>query len=279
MNKHKNIIKGFGYAFGFFALYYVISVAVSLITELTVILRYFPEFYTENASLSTEQYEFFIDKFYSLNGVMNISATILVIGITALIFFFKGLDSKSILGIKKPKGNFIWLSYFGGVFTGVTLSTLIAMIPVPESWLEANGEAVDAVTQGNIILVMISVFIFAPLVEEFVFRGLMMGFLKKYVNTAAAVIVPALIFCIVHGNILQSIYTFIAALVFSYFRLRGKSFWCAFLTHCGFNMSNILIIALGNTSIYLKFAVGAVSLAIIMLGSEFVFNDNRKGNN
>lgn len=279
MSKYNNIIKGFGYAFGFFALYYVISVAVSLVTELAVILRYFPEFYTENASLNREQYEFFIKKFYSLNGVMSITTTVLVIVITAIIFKVKGFDSKSILGIKKPKRNFIWLSYFGGVFTGVTLSTLLAMVPVPESWLNANGEAVEAVTQGNIIFVMISVFISAPLVEEFVFRGLMMGFMKKYVNTAVAVVVTALIFAVVHGNILQGIYTFIAALIFSYFRLRGKSFWCAFLAHCGFNMSNILIVALGDTSIYLKFAVGIVSLSVILFGTEFVFNDNRKGNN
>ena len=276
MSKFKKIAKGSGYALGFFVLFYVISVAVSFVTELAVILRYFPEALTDGGALSAEQQTALINKIYSLKSVMSIISTVLVIGVTALIFLFSGMDAKNILGMRKPKKNFVWLSYFGGIFTGVSLSALITFIPMPESWIEANGEAVGAVTQGNTVLVLLSVFITAPLLEEFVFRGLMMGFIKKYWALAPAVILPAVVFGIIHGNILQGLYTFAAALVFSYFRIKGNSFWCAFTAHCGFNMSNILTALMGNVRSEIKFAVGLLALITIICGAEFVFGDRKK---
>ncbi|MBQ8164541.1 MAG: CPBP family intramembrane metalloprotease [Clostridia bacterium] len=276
MNKLKKIIRGLVAGFGFFILYYVVSMAVSFVTELAVILRYYPSYITSESGLTEEQYDLLVNKLYSLNGLMNIITTVLVIGIVALIFLFKGLDAKNILGMRKPQKGFAWLSYFGGIFTGVSLSCLITMLPVPEAWNEANDEAVGAVTSGNPLLVIISIFISAPLLEEFVFRGGMMGFIKKNWNTAAAVIIPAVIFGVIHGNILQGLYTFAAALVFSYFRLKGKSFWCAFLAHCGFNMSNILTALMGSTPAFMKFVVGTVALAVVFYGAEHVFSEKIK---
>jgi len=276
MSNFKKIIKGLACAFGFFILYYAVSMAVSFVTELAVILRYFPSYLTNGEGLSAEQYDFLLKKLYSLNGLMSIVGTAAVIGIVALIFLFKGLDAKNILGMRKPRKNFAWLSYFGGVFTGVSLSTLITLIPIPDSWNEANDEAIGAVTSGNPLLVIISVFITAPLLEEFVFRGCMMGFIKKYWNTAAAVIIPAVLFGIIHGNILQGLYTFTAALVFSYFRLKGKSFWCAFLAHCGFNMSNILTALMGRIPTAAKFGVGIAALTLVIYGAEAVFSEKTK---
>lgn len=276
MNKVKKIIRGLVLGFGFFILYYGVSMAVSFVTELAVILRYFPSFFDGKNSLTEEQYDLLLSKLYSLNGLMSIISTVLVIGIVALIFLFKGLDAKSILGMRKPREGFGWLSYFGGVFTGVSLSTLITILPIPDSWSDANAESVGIVMSGNLYLVLISVFITAPLLEEFVFRGGMMGFIKRDWNTVAAVIIPAIVFGWIHGNILQALYTFVSALVFSYFRLKGKSFWCAFLAHCGFNMSNILVILMGNMSLGLKLGIGLVALAAVFYGAEEVFSDKNK---
>jgi len=282
MGKFKKIAKGLGYAVVFFALYYGINVAVSFFTELAGILRYFPGFFTAGETLSAEQQDLLLNKMYALNGVASIITTVLMVGITALIFLFSGMDGKNILGMRKPKKNFAWLSYFGGVFIGVCLSTLINIIPFPDAWNEANKESVSAATTGNPVLALLFVFILAPFLEEFVFRGLMMGFIKKYWSITPAVILPALIFGIIHGNILQGLYTFAAALAFSYFRVKGNSFWCAFLAHCGFNMSNILTVLMGKVPDVVKCAVGLIAFIVVICGAEFVFSDRKKkvkGNN
>lgn len=276
MDRIKKIIRGLVLGFGFFILYYVISMTVSFVTELVVILRYFPSYFDGGSSLTKEQYALLLNKLYSLNGLISVITTVLVISVVALIFMFRGMDSKRILGMKKPKERFGWLSYFGGIFTGVSFSALIALLPIPDSWNQANNESVGIAMSGNRFLVFVSVFITAPLLEEFVFRGCMMGFIKRDWNTIAAVLIPAIVFGWIHGNILQGLYTFSAALIFSYFRIKGDSFWCAFLAHCGFNMSNILLVFLGNVPILLVLGIGLFGLIEILYGAEFIFGRKTK---
>ncbi|MBU5894754.1 CPBP family intramembrane metalloprotease, partial [Vibrio cholerae O1] len=55
--------------------------------------------------------------------------------------------------------------------------------------------------------------ILIPIYEQIVFRGIIFGYLRKNFNIIGAVLVQALIFGIMHLNLVQGIYTFILGIV------------------------------------------------------------------
>ncbi|MBQ3417189.1 MAG: CPBP family intramembrane metalloprotease [Ruminococcus sp.] len=83
---------------------------------------------------------------------------------------------------------------------------------------------------GDIFMSYLTIAVIPALAEEFAFRGIVMGMLKKY-SGALAVIVSSAIFGLMHGNIIQIPFAFCGGLIFGFIALKTNSLLPGILIH------------------------------------------------
>jgi membrane protease YdiL (CAAX protease family) len=89
-----------------------------------------------------------------------------------------------------------------------------------------------------IVFYILMICVFAPLLEEFIFRGLILQSLRKF-GDVFAIVISAMLFGLMHGNLLQAPFAFIAALAFGYFVIKLNSIWVSVIAHCFINTSSV----------------------------------------
>lgn len=70
--------------------------------------------------------------------------------------------------------------------------------------------------------------IFAPLVEELIYRGLVLRYLEKY-GKVFAILMSAMFFGLMHGNPTQAIFAFLFGILYGYIALEYSILWTIFL--------------------------------------------------
>lgn len=109
----------------------------------------------------------------------------------------------------------------------VALSGMILSTIFP-SYLEVSKTISNAT--GS-YLQLFSIVICAPIFEEIFFRGFMLGYLKKNFNIVGAIIVQAVVFGIMHGNIVQGIYASILGIALAIVYLHYESLFACIIVH------------------------------------------------
>ncbi|WP_442945427.1 lysostaphin resistance A-like protein [Oceanirhabdus sp. W0125-5] len=134
---------------------------------------------------------------------------------------------------------------------------------------------------SNSYLGLFQVIIVFPIFEEILFRGLIFNSIKKHTNLILAIILQALIFSIIHGNITQSIYTFISAIIYVLIYLKTNSIISPILMHivCNFvgTVGITLLINLPNTvfyfTLYSSIVICIISFIFILKTNKTKFNE------
>ena len=163
--------------------------------------------------------------FSALSGLLTIAAVL-------LIYLIR----------RKKLGDALWLRRVEGpgLMSGVALAPALYLIitlvmsALPEEWLESYGEASSSIGTGGLIGVAATVLV-APVVEELIFRGLMMTRLSQAVPGWLAAVLSAAIFGVCHGHPVWFAYTFVIGLLFGLIDLRLGSIWPSILAHVAFN--------------------------------------------
>ena len=89
---------------------------------------------------------------------------------------------------------------------------------------------------------IIAIVIMAPLMEELLFRGAMQGYLlSRWKNPVWAIVVPALLFGIGHGNPIQIPFAFVTGLVLGWVYYRTGSLLPGMLMHFVNNGTSVLL--------------------------------------
>ena len=100
----------------------------------------------------------------------------------------------------------------------------------------------DALDMTPLWLSIIGVAIFAPIIEEIAYRGIVQGFLEKMIrNPFIVILIQALLFGVVHMNLQQFIYAAGVGLILGLIRYWTKSIWPCILAHISFNLSGLII--------------------------------------
>lgn len=107
---------------------------------------------------------------------------------------------------------------------------------VPEEIMKAYEEASAALTEGPIVLQILSTVILAPIMEEILFRGIVLPRFAKAMPLPIAVIASSLVFGIMHGQLVWIAYATFLGLVMSVIALREKSIKASMLFHIVFNL-------------------------------------------
>ena len=83
---------------------------------------------------------------------------------------------------------------------------------------------------GDIFILLGSIFII-PIFEEIIFRGAIFGSLNKNMNVIVALILQAIVFAIMHGNLVQGVYTFSLGIILGLAYIYTKSIWGDIICH------------------------------------------------
>ncbi len=119
-------------------------------------------------------------------------------------------------------------------------------------------------------LIFLYTLIFAPFAEEYIFRGLIYGSVRKGFGCVAANIIQAFLFALYHGNMIQGIYAFVLGLLLGYAAEHKKCMSEIVGLHMVVNISGLFIVPVfinllcGAVGSYVSFIIGTVvSLACI----------------
>jgi len=240
---------------------------------------------TANSRLSVEEQLANVEKMFNKNvSLMYIVIAVLYLGI--YITVQKKTKFSNIINLEYKKTTFpigvfsASLGMFMGILSNVGLTLLSEKLP--QSWVEGNRESVSSFQGGNVFVMLIAVVIFAPIVEELLFRGLIYNAIKKvfkvliksttekakYFTVITAALITSFLFGIYHGNILQAIYAGVLSLFMIWVYEKSGSILASILIHSMFNFSGapsyLMVVLLGEVGTIVA-AVVTVCISVVMI--------------
>jgi uncharacterized protein len=165
------------------------------------------------------------------------------------------LSSIIFIGFKKRKSFLLPRTGFKPVLLFISFGFLMSfhlvidplsgIIPEPEGLIKA----IDEMMQYP-VLAFITIAIIAPLLEEILFRGIILdGYLKNY-SPAKSILISALLFAFIHGNIAQGIGAFVMGIVVGVLYWRTRSLLLCIGLHFVNNFTATLLLVLDPESLY-----------------------------
>ncbi len=148
-----------------------------------------------------------------------------------------------IIPFKKPKKGF-WAPMFMLGFGFCMLANVVTsyLSAVFESFGFNYSMPESELPQGifGFLLVVISTAIIPGLVEEFAFRGVVFGFLRK-LGSGFAIVISSLLFGLMHGNFRQIIFALLTGLVLGFIREKTDSLWICCAVHAANNLVSVVM--------------------------------------
>src|SRR5699024_12227782 len=92
-----------------------------------------------------------------------------------------------------------------------------------------------------VIIEVIGLGVIVPVLEECLYRGVIFRRIRDMVDARKAILFSALIFAVVHGNIVQFLYAFVFGLLLSYAYETFKSIKEPVLLYCESNIGSVLL--------------------------------------
>lgn len=93
---------------------------------------------------------------------------------------------------------------------------------------------------GTPLMIILSVMILAPFIEEVLFRGLIINELKGKMPFVLVILIQALMFGVIHGNWLQFAYASIFGILLGLVSIWYRSVWPAIFIHISMNVTPLL---------------------------------------
>lgn len=125
--------------------------------------------------------------------------------------------------------GFLLFGLIGISLGGIMADTIATLLPVSTKIMELSFSAVPTGVGEWITLVLYSAAIPA-LVEEFVFRGVILNSFRRY-GDAIAIWISAIMFTLVHGNVLQFGLALPSGLILGYVTVCSGNIWIAVAIH------------------------------------------------
>ena len=131
------------------------------------------------------------------------------------------------------------------------------------------------------VLSTILTLVCAPIVEELAMRGVTMTWAMKLFNNKfwLANILQALLFGILHMNLVQGIYAFVLGLLLGYVCNKYKSLWASIIAHLTFNFAGTYITSLlfGTSDIIptSKLVFTAVGSVVVLAGFTYLLMEDK----
>ncbi|MGN0509684.1 MAG: lysostaphin resistance A-like protein [Ruminococcus sp.] len=167
-------------------------------------------------------------------------------------FLFSGGSMSETIKTNYVRQKELWALVFVGMAVAMVANTVSDMVQTNFSFfgLQNSVSMSENVSSPlEIVLYIISTAIVPAFAEEFAFRGIFMGTLRKFGDTFA-IITSAIVFGAMHGNIAQIPFAFILGLVFAYVDCKTNSILPSIIIHFINNFYAVMLDILQSTEMF-----------------------------
>ena len=137
-----------------------------------------------------------------------------------------------------------WVVIAQALTISALMLPILRLLDVDGPAQEVGEAAQDANTLVATLALILAVAVMAPLTEEIVFRGVLLGALLRKYGENAAVLLSAAAFAIVHlldpGSYLIVPALFIVGVVLAALRMQGNTLGLVIMVHVGFNLTAVI---------------------------------------
>lgn len=160
-------------------------------------------------------------------------------GVTVHLPTLRGISKSQLRRGAGRYGLCIVISFLCAVCYGLILNRAAVWFP------EAARNLVHSATSDSMLVMGILVMVvFAPLVEELAFRGLMLRYMRRYMSPWLAVLVSSALFAVWHRNLGQLFPTFAMGILFAWIYIATGRLRYAMVVHSLSNLFLMLSVSL-----------------------------------
>lgn len=218
-------------------------------------------------------YNFFLAKYLPISEPLKSlisTISLYVVGLGLFIFITRDIDET-----KYKKGKLSFKTYL--ICFLLQFSALIIMLLLT-ALSTFFTKKVPSVSNNLSLPMLFSLLVFAPIVEEIVFRYVFAKKLLKY-GEAFFVLVSAFCFCIVHGvsiGINAIVYTFILGLIWSYLLVKTGNVWISVIYHSLSNFFGAILSQIILTYFEQLFPLYFILIIVSAISGLILFIKNKK---
>lgn len=202
----------------------------------------------------------------------------LAFGIIVAMITLRNLPKYEVQGEKIGAGRFLKFILIGlaiGAIGNVIGSAILGFWN-GATGNEAGAEVEELLAGSDYGILLLMVGIFAPFLEEFFFRKLLIDHTRQY-GELTCILTSGVLFGLFHGNFTQFFYAFGLGALFAYVYLRSGSLMLTFLFHAIFNIvSGILPAILMGMGEEAELMYAGVYMILLLIGAVFLFIGLRK---
>lgn len=275
LNMQKKELRRFGNSIGLASISYVL---ISIIAS-SVLLLLGNNLYSTNPVFQ-----------YSFNLLLTVCAVALPFGIMAIVN--KKRYALPIVPSNKVGGKdlTLWVSFGMLCCVGSNIIVTLGVVPFFKTfgYELSQSESLDPNSPFACIMTLISVAVAPAVCEEFALRCCAQQLIRKY-GKAFAVFSVSIVFSLMHGNVIQFVFTFLIALIMGYVTVKTDSILPAILIHAFNNgmsaMNSTATYFMGEKnseytlSIFFVFWICAGTAALIYMLKNQYFKKERKMKN
>jgi len=181
---------------------------------------------------------------------MNVLSMLVSIPIFASIMYYDTVRDKK-LNIYVPMNVQKWWKFlliipiaFTTMVGGNNLAIVLAAY-MPGDFIDKYAKTESLIYDGSVLVITVSTVILAPIIEEIVFRGIVLKRLNHYFNFVVSAVISAGIFGIFHLNAVQGVYAFAVGLVLAFIYYNYGIIGCILLHMCA-NGFSVLFTFIGS---------------------------------
>ncbi len=145
--------------------------------------------------------------------------------------------------VKCSAGRIGSLAYLGvGLqLLAYSILNMIYVVFSENEVLKSYDSMMDNLNGSQTYLIFLYTMLFAPIIEEIVFRGVIYEKLRRSFSIKWVIVIQAICFGIFHGNIVQAVYAFILGLALGYVRSQRNSLREVMFLHIVINVAGIFV--------------------------------------
>ena len=133
------------------------------------------------------------------------------------------------------------------------------------------GQVQQTFYTGSLLLEITALCIVIPLVEELLYRGIVYGRAREWLGIKWGIVVSALIFGLIHMNLVQFVYASVFGLLLAGLTERSNGVQAAIAAHMAANLTSVLraetsVFAFLNKSLPAQIAATVLLLGITAVG-------------
>lgn len=219
-------------------------------------------------------YNAMMDSLYGNASLITAVADLAAAAVILLIFLCRGKNPFYEVGFRKVRFSAVAIAVLLGILMLVAVTGFLALVPEDSAVMQEYGEAAGTIESESVWIQLLATVLVAPLVEEILFRGMILSRLKRSWSIPLSVLFSSLIFGVMHGQILWIIYAAATGAVLGIVFVRYNSIVPTIALHFTFNLLGGITFS-ADLPMGVFLAAGVVAFAAVVVILVLLFRRRR----